>query len=305
MTDVCDNGRHQEGTTRPAFQTQKLATKSLSSCYRCCEHVSDFVQRYGLWKASYYPKLQYFLVFYAATNVYLIGVPYLSSSWETDKTNNWYAWVWFPFWTVLATVFYELTRRVDPGYISPQNQEVQNVSQGLLICPTCRCVKYMRSKHCKICNRCVMRFDHHCPYTNACIGVNNLRFYFAFLCTIFIDMVAFVWLMTAGGIRMYRDEGLSFRLIYLSGAVISIGALALGVFTLILTHTVHIVRNVTTNEIRNCDRYSYLQLWPTYWNPFDLGCDHNIREFILAYPCERKKWLDKYFITPATVCSDV
>jgi hypothetical protein len=49
--------------------------------------------------------------------------------------------------------------------------------------------------------------------------------------------------------------------------------------------------------MRNYERYSYLQLWPTYWNPFDLGCRHNIQEFLLAYPHERKKWLEKYCIS--------
>ena len=46
------------------------------------------------------------------------------------------------------------------------------------LCPFCRVIRLPQSRHCNICNRCVERYDHHCPWVNNCIGkTNHIYFY--------------------------------------------------------------------------------------------------------------------------------
>ena len=48
-------------------------------------------------------------------------------------------------------------------------------------CGYCNIIQPLRAKHCEDCNRCVHRYDHHCPWLGNCVGERNHRFFWAFL----------------------------------------------------------------------------------------------------------------------------
>ncbi|KAI0486675.1 hypothetical protein F4859DRAFT_502125 [Xylaria cf. heliscus] len=105
-----------------------------------------------------------------------------------------------------TTYFYATSMTFDPGFVPKLNgiAEQKAVIDELLhlwkfdesnFCVTCMIRTPLRSKHCRRCQRCVAKHDHHCPWVNNCVGINNHRHFFIYLVSLVFGVVTFDWLL--------------------------------------------------------------------------------------------------------------
>ena len=50
--------------------------------------------------------------------------------------------------------------------------------EQLRYCSKCSKYKPDRCHHCRVCNSCVLRMDHHCPWIANCVGFRNHKYFF-------------------------------------------------------------------------------------------------------------------------------
>lgn len=194
----------------------------------------------------------------------------------------------------------------DPGYVMPAQSDGKGLEDPLLsqannpallagywaqLCPTCKIVRPVRSKHCASCNRCVEQFDHHCPWISNCVGRLNKWDFFVFLLMETSAMIIGAVVTTH---RLYMDEnapvgtGAWLRHVAsnhpgaLSFVIIDV-FLLFGVSTLTGLQATQIARNITTNEVANSMRYNYLKSTDgRFKNVYDHGIRKNCSEFWLT-----------------------
>ncbi|CCD26992.1 palmitoyltransferase SWF1 NDAI_0J01000 [Naumovozyma dairenensis CBS 421] len=99
-------------------------------------------------------------------------------------------WIWIPFMIFSPVIFGILTMVTIPNTVNNRrNQEKvlyrypydEIMYYPNIECRTCGIVKPARSKHCEICNSCILLCDHHCLWVNNCIGEGNYLYFYSFL----------------------------------------------------------------------------------------------------------------------------
>ncbi|KAL7493559.1 hypothetical protein ACHAWT_002689 [Skeletonema menzelii] len=172
--------------------------------------------------------------------------------------------------TEMTSVTNEYRRKYDE-VIESFGKSVPSSEERVPLCHTCRIVKPMRSKHCRIARRCVLNFDHHCPFVGTTIGLYNYIYFYLFLvcfCLMESGMVA-SWI-----IFIHRSKTFPKAIVFVGGY------LTLYLFPVLMMaiyHTQLLCKNMTTNEQINARKYRYF--WDSnrkFQNPFDQGIIANV-----------------------------
>ncbi|XP_016486204.1 putative protein S-acyltransferase 23 isoform X2 [Nicotiana tabacum] len=208
-------------------------------------------------------------------------------------------------WTAVSLAVAALLIK-DPGYIKTGvvgqpdaqdlllNIDLNNTSSWSgnwsQLCPTCKIIRPVRSKHCPTCNRCVEQFDHHCPWVSNCVGKRNKRDFFVFLCmgslTSIIGAAVAVQRIWTSVPSLVDDESWLHHVVFAYPGVITFlfmdGVILIAAVTLCVVQISQIARNITTNEMANAIRYGYLR-GPDgrFRNPYNHGCRKNCSDFLI------------------------
>uniref|UniRef100_A0A2N9J8A1 S-acyltransferase n=1 Tax=Fagus sylvatica TaxID=28930 RepID=A0A2N9J8A1_FAGSY len=218
-----------------------------------------------------------------------------------------FAWLGVFLASAGLVMLYRCSRK-DPGYIrmnvhDPQNMKddepllkIEINNPALLagnwsqLCSTCKIVRPLRAKHCSTCDRCIEQFDHHCPWVSNCIGKKNKWDFFAFL-VLEVSAMLITGAVTLGRLLTDPLAPPSFGKWINYAGNNHVGAVSFlivdfflffGVAVLTLVQASQISRNITTNEMANALRYTYLRgPGGRFRNPYDHGMRKNCSDFLI------------------------
>ncbi|XP_041739673.2 palmitoyltransferase ZDHHC18-B-like [Coregonus clupeaformis] len=136
----------------------------------------------------------------------------------------------------------------------PRTKEVMINQQvvKLKYCFTCKMFRPPRTSHCSLCDNCVERFDHHCPWLGNCVGKRNYRFFYTFIVSLsFLTVFIFGCVATHLALRAQGGRGLMFALQESPASAVELVICLFSVWSILGLsgfHTYLVASNLTTNE---------------------------------------------------------
>jgi len=164
----------------------------------------------------------------------------------------------------------ELRRQYDE-VIDSYSRDFPSPEKRVQLNHTCRIVRPPRSKYCRVARRCILMFDHHCPFVATTIGLYNYIYFYLFLVFFCLMAVGFMvaWIMFMTRCKTFP------KAVFASGLYFSLYLLPVSM--MVGYHTQLVLINMTTNEQIGVRKYKYF--WDEngrFRNPFDQGKIRNI-----------------------------
>ena len=197
--------------------------------------------------------------------------------------------------TLIYLIFYWIAGMIDPGIMKrnldcygasqlPMKMVHKGVYKTTKVCITCNIVRPFRSTHCKDCDNCTLRFDHHCPWLGNCVAKRNYIFFYFYLMflnfnNIFILSICSIGLYNRITLSDLQNRNYLVFLKCLPSIFTTLYLLIIMFFTtgLFFHHTLFICSNKTTKEEIKKLVHSKIG------NPYDKGICSNCANF-----CTRK-----------------
>ncbi|KAM4622004.1 palmitoyltransferase ZDHHC9 isoform 2-T2 [Polymixia lowei] len=132
-----------------------------------------------------------------------------------------------------------------------RNVQINNQIVKLKYCYTCKIFRPPRASHCSICDNCVDRFDHHCPWVGNCVGKRNYRYFYLFTLSLSLLTIYIFTFDIVHVVMRSVDSGFLNTLKETPGTVLEVLVCFFTLWSVVgLTgfHTYLISLNQTTNE---------------------------------------------------------
>ncbi|WPG99416.1 Hypothetical protein R9X50_00223000 [Acrodontium crateriforme] len=212
-----------------------------------------------------------FLTGIFAATLFWVGVRWAFDVFPATILSNFIVNIAFALAYVLCAYFYYMTMTADPGFIPKIGSRGQtkktiddlvehNSFDEIHFCTQCMIRKPLRSKHCRNCKRCVARQDHHCPWVDNCVGINNHK-HFVLYVLFMISGIMLLSPLTFAYLKSLPEPGEAHCTILsddlckqftkdpLTVVTMCWGTLQLTwTFMLLFVHLTQIARNLTTYE---------------------------------------------------------